>query len=65
VARARARRQQVVADGGELGQGLGEHPGPALGDEHPDERGHPRVQLLPRDRHGSLDRGGALFQGPL
>lgn len=44
----------MVADGGELGQGLGDHPGLAPGDEHPDERGHPRVQLLPRDRGGVL-----------
>ena len=43
---ARGRRQQVVADGGELGQGLGDHPGLALADEHPHQRRHPRVQLL-------------------
>jgi len=58
VARARRLvRQQVVADGGELGEGLGDHPGLALGDEHPDERGHPRVHLL-------HDRGSVHFQPP-
>lgn len=34
----------MVADGGELGHDLGDHAGPVLAHEHPDQRRHPRVE---------------------
>jgi hypothetical protein len=38
--------------------------GPALGDEHPDERGHPRIQLPPWYHDRGLDCGHILFHAP-